>query len=402
MKKFIITILTIIAISNIAYSASRTSMPDDAAALGVQSIWNAYNERREIFEDESVNRKQARANAGKKTQYINNFIATAAVADREATRVEKNRILTTVIAGEIIARANGTETNLCYDAAIAYDANHALYGHHTALRLTQEIAKSCMEHYEFSNAFKFNEDELGKLKSLLDITGIREVTFKTLLHHAYYAHHCKTIALNNASAAFLSDHGSRGARMVAGDSETEKEKAGREILAVVDAYRAEQKKVKLPEEISAFFKKQKLEEKYKGIEPVKALASEASDFIGKISQLTVRHGGIVRTNVVATSMADFQAHAPAPQHDVQHQIKQQQGQMRIYGDLVLYDIEKLRDLVTIAVADRELIDRLNLIRKDLYVPDGFGNVRLPESLLFSLCQPVGYSTSISYSSNQSW
>ena len=336
MKKFIITILTIIAINNIVYSAPSTGMPDDPAALGVKSIWSAYNERREIFTDERANNASARA--GEKTQHINKLIATAAVADREATSVEKNRILTTVIAGEIIAHANGTKTNLCYDTAIEYDTNHALYGHHTALRLTQEIAKSCMEHYEFSWSFKFSEDELGKLKLLSDITGKPEHIFETLLHHAYYAHHPKTIVLNNARATFLDDHGTRGARMVAGDSELEKDKAEREILAVVDAYRAEKNKVELPEDIRAFFKKQKLEEKYKGIDPVEALASEADDFIDKISQLKVRHGGIVRTNVVATSMEDFRAHAAAPQHNFHQIMEQQRNRTAICADLTFYDI----------------------------------------------------------------
>lgn len=394
MKKHFITILAILGIHNgITYSATQ---PDDDAAQGVQSLWTAYNERRDIFTDENDVNAHTKANA--RTSDINKRIATATVANREATSAEKNRILTTVIAGEIIAHANGTETNLCYDATIAYDPTHRLYGHHTALRLTQEITKSCMKHYEFSNAFEFSEDELKKLKSLSDITGKPNSIFKTLLHHAYYAHHRKTITLNDAIASFVFNHGARGARMVAGDSETEKDNAQREIFAVVSTYRAEQKKIKLPEEIRAFFEKQKLEAKYSGIDPVKALESEANEFISKINQLSVRHGGIARTNVVTTSMADFQAYTAAPRHNFQHQLDQQKEQMRIYGDLAFYDIEKLRDLVVTAVANRELIDRLNLIRKDLYVPDGFGNIRLPESLLFSLCQPVGYLTSISFNS----
>jgi hypothetical protein len=285
LKKHFITILTILGIQcNFAYSATEH---DDDAARGVQSLWNASNERRDIFTAEGDAEAHTKANA--RTPDINNRIAKATVSDRKATRVETARILSAVMAGEFIAHANGTIADLCYDEAIAFNPTHRLHGHHTVLKLTQEIARSCMGHYEFSYEFDFSGSEKSMLRELSRLTKyVDEDFFKVILHNAYYAHYGDSIVLDSDSNTYqcLEVYAAEGACLVAGGKGTQEGDAIKQkmyILAIValEALKKREEKLKLPTEITAFLEKQGAASRYKGTTLESALKSEAEDYLAK-------------------------------------------------------------------------------------------------------------------------
>ena len=175
--KFILKFILLTSLFSPKSDATSTEPVLDPAARGVQYIWKTHKDRSEIYVDQTANNKKNEIK--EKTTNINEFLATANVANRRATDDERDKILMAVIAGEFThdwkSKKDAVEA-LCYNKAIT--ANDPLYGHYTVLKFTQLLARS--ESRNPANKIFESNDYDTQFNELEKLSGITKESFKKL------------------------------------------------------------------------------------------------------------------------------------------------------------------------------------------------------------------------------